>query len=270
MTINSIERASARVALRTLEAKPDFKFDAPFLKRTFGAGVHSAIKEAEEEAVEYNKSMKELAASALTPEAAAYWTDLLVLIARGKKAQEAGDRDAEREIRRAAEALAEDFDVRVPDCDKPKFQHLDPADHDGTWDPRWSYVEYEPPLLREEFCGGYLIPNVKNHAQKLVLAGMAQPPFQRQTGHGRRLAMEEVFRITRADQALAGVEAWKKQTAETARENAKFTTKEQRAKQRAASDETLAAFRGDNAPPSLKAMKIEDVSGTPQEGGEQG
>ena len=164
------DRAAARVCLRALSADGEFAFSAVTLRRSFSASVLNRIRDEEKDARAANKAAKEGATLMLSGDAGQYVEDTTALIARGKAAQASGDEAWVKRISQQSERLEETFDERVPDGEKKYFKHLDPQRHAETWDDRWSYLEFAVPLLCDDARGGYQIPNVKNYAQKMVLA----------------------------------------------------------------------------------------------------
>lgn len=198
---NVNERIAAIVAMRPLEADADFHHPAATLRRNFSTETIRAIREAEKEARQFNKDMKEAMLALLSVDAQQYWADTQKLIMRGKMAQADGNQAWVDRVNRDSEGLEETFDERVPDADKPKFKMLDPQRHAETWDPLWAYIEYPAPLLREEFRGRTVIPNVSNHAQLQVLRDIAREDVI-QTAEEQEAARQSAIRLRRLAFAL--------------------------------------------------------------------
>jgi hypothetical protein len=202
MITDPLQRGAIRAALRPLELDPSFSHKGPVLARFLAKDILALIKAEEEEAREINKSAAE-SGLMLSPEASDYWEEVQKQINRGKRLQAAGaNPKLEKDISLACEALAESFEARVPKGEQPKFKSLDPEGHKETYDERWSYVEHEPPLLRDEFAVAFTIPNVKNHAQRNVLNDLLGLEEKLKELAAFREARLELRRRVRADQAI--------------------------------------------------------------------
>lgn len=251
---NSHERGAALVALRALEADPKFTHDAKTLGRNFSEATRKAIKAMIEENRAFNKSVKEAGKTQLTPEAATYWAEVQEAIKRGRAAQAAGDRAAEKQVSLLSEALAASFDARVPKTDQPKFQMLDLERHAETWDERWEYIEFPAPLLRQEFAQSYTIPNVVNSAQREIFNLIAQPPVDEERVESNRammLAMRRYIRDEADAQTLRETKAvWNKHASDASKKAANDGAK----RVKAGMSEGLAKK------PRLKKIPLSDIS----------
>lgn len=168
MEMTAIQRAQIARALATLERRPEYAHDKALIRRIAGREVMTEIVRKERELTAARTHGKEVAA--LSVDAQAYWDDVLDAIRLGQLAQSSGDRRLEKRVSLQSERLEERFDERVPDCDKPKF--LRSEGDEKTWDERWSFIEFRPPLLRREYLGSGIVEHPANAAQRLVLADL--------------------------------------------------------------------------------------------------
>ncbi|WIA55080.1 hypothetical protein N6H05_18870 [Sphingobium sp. WTD-1] len=213
---NLLQRAAARVALRALNSDSNFTHDKASLKRTFGADVVKHIEEEVAAVKEANAIAQSHDGPDLTPEAATYWSEVLTLIERGKAVQAKSDREAERILFKECERQVERFDELVSGAERYKFKTYDAQRAAETYDPRWSYLDFDPPLLRDDFCNSYIVPNVRNYAQGIVLAAIAQPEPTQEERAKQAAATLEMFRLFRANEGLKQLEVIKRQEREAA------------------------------------------------------
>lgn len=216
-----LQRAAARVALRALNADSNFAHAKACLKKTFGGDV---VKRIEDEVAFWkaaNEDAQKSSAPDLTPEAATYWSEVVTLIERGKAIQASSDREAETILFKQCERQVERFEELVSEGEKHKFKMYDPRRSAETYDPRWSYLDHNPPLLRDDFVDTYMIPNVGNYAQTIVLATIAQPEPTAEESEKSGAATLEMFRLYRANKGLKELETLKKEEKEAERTGAK-------------------------------------------------
>ncbi len=164
MGLTKLQSAAIENALRTLEQRPDYSHSMALIRRVAGAVAVTAVRQLHKELVDANKAKTH--SIRLSADAHAYDLEVRQLIVQGKRAQSSGNRDVELRVSRMSERLEESFEERVPNEDRAKFLK---SEGDGqTWDDRWNYMEFRPPLLRPEYMGAPFA-HPMNVAQRTVL-----------------------------------------------------------------------------------------------------
>lgn len=262
---NLLQRAAARVALRALNADSNFSHDKACLKKTFGVDVVKRIEDEVSFWKAANEDAQKNSAPDLTPEAATYWSEVVTLIERGKAIQASSDREAETILFKQCERQVERFEELVSEGEKHKFKMYDPRRSAETYDPRWSYLDHNPPLLRDDFADTYMIPNVGNYAQTIVLATIAQPEPTEEERAKQAAATLEMFRLFRANEGLKQLEVLKKEEREAERSAAKVRKVENDRRNAIKKAAREAAKKLKKSGSSQNAMKDQDEGGTNNE-----
>lgn len=257
MITDPLQLGAIRAALRPLDLDPSFSHKMPVLARFLDKDILAQIKADEEDARAINKSAVE-SGLMLSPEAALYWEEVQAQIKRGKRLQAEGTNPKlEKDISLACEALAESFEARVPVGEQPKFKHLTWENHEQEWDERWSYVEHEPPLLRDEFSVAFTIPNVKNHAQRNVLSSLVGHQAKHEELAAFREARLELRRLTRAEDGIAEQERLKVEQRAARKAHLSSLSKTEREAFKVREKQSVADAVGN--PTSLLAVKSDDI-----------
>lgn len=194
MTMTAIKCAQIKRALATLERKPEYVHDKALIRRIAG-------KEAVAEIVRKERELRAtkthgMEAASLSPDSRAYWDEVEQAIRLGQLAQASGDRRLEKRVSLMSERLEERFNERVSDCDKTKFQCS--QGDEKTWDERWSFIEFRPPLLRQEYVGRGGVKHPMNAAQRVVLEHLLDQQLARQSLQLVRARGKDLIRLARA------------------------------------------------------------------------
>lgn len=193
MSMTQLQRAQVARALATLERFPEYAHGNALLRRIAGRKASAEIERAKRELITAKSYAKQTAL--LSADALAYWREVREAIRLGQLAQSTGDRRLEKRVSLQSERLEERFDERVPDVDKPKFLRSDGDEQ--TWDERWAYVEFRPPLLRREFSIAQIDRNPANTAQRLVLAELLEEGKEPQNADPLRARGLALIRLAR-------------------------------------------------------------------------
>jgi hypothetical protein len=196
MILIDLQRAAIENALRTLEKNTSYQHPTAVILRIAGAEALHSIRQLRRELAAENKQYE--GPAALSAEAQAYDREVRQLVLLGKRAQHSVNHALEMRVSQMSERLEESFEERVPEEDRPKF--LKSEGDDRTWDDRWSYMEFRPPVLKSEFAGRP-IEHPMHAAQRIVLAELASRGMEDReaaTVRNARRQLESVLKLVRS------------------------------------------------------------------------
>lgn len=168
MAITPEQRETISVALDRLYADPAFELPIAAIRQILDRTWEKRVLAQRAEYVAANK-MAANPAAMLSGSARDWWEEARQALAYGRLALSRGSRASEKALSRKCEKLDESFEARVPVQERGMFKFHDLTDGPG-WDDRWHCcMDFNFPLLREEFCSGPMFTNPMREAQISVL-----------------------------------------------------------------------------------------------------
>ena len=179
--LDNVQRAAIERALNKLNSSPNYSHKMAIIERVAGKAAAKEVADLTAEYRDANDQAKLHGCAMLSGEAADYWQEAQGVLSYGRLALSMGSRAAEKALSRRCELLEESFAERVPEHEQRKFVIYDVQAEwqNGAegYDNRWDWTQdFRFPLLSPQFTDSLPVRNPVGEAQRVVLAGLLDPP----------------------------------------------------------------------------------------------